>query len=206
MKTKLLIAFLLLGIALIPAADAQQIDAFLGFGAPHDQSTGQRFNTFGDGTLYPSSGLGGAFADLGVNALLTHRVGIGADISWRGSQETYAGIHYRPVFYNFDGIFQPSRASTSRFVSELRLGIGGASLRFNSDEQQNCVNGPACDDHRHFQVHFGFTPKFYLSQHWFLRPAIDVHYVHNFTEYGSNWAPQYSLGAGYSFGREIGKE
>jgi hypothetical protein len=50
-------------------------------------------------------------------------------------------------------------------------------------------------------VHLAAAGRWYLTEQLFLRPALDVHYVHNFFEFGSNWVPQYSVGIGYSFGR-----
>jgi hypothetical protein len=50
-------------------------------------------------------------------------------------------------------------------------------------------------------VHLAAAGRWYLTDHLFLRPALDVHFVRNFFEFGSNWVPQYSVGIGYSFGR-----
>jgi hypothetical protein len=183
-------------------AHAQEVTAHLGFGGAHDTSNGQKVDTFGTGTLYPTNGIGGLFVDLGFTAILTRTIGAAVDLSWQGPQAIYAGIHYRPFFYSFDGVYQPARTTTSQFSPEIKAGIGAASLRFAPDEQQQCVNGPACQSSRHFQVHLAVAGRFYMSTHWFLRPAIDVHYVNDFSEFGSNWVQEYSLGFGYGIGRE----
>ena len=44
--------------------------------------------------------------------------------------------------------------------------------------------------------------RLYATPHIFLRPAVDVHWVNNFFQFGSNWVPEYTMGVGYSFGGE----
>jgi hypothetical protein len=181
---------------------AQETDVFLGFGSAHVGSNHQRVDTFGDGVLYPTKGIGGLFADFGANILFGKHLGAGFDASWRGAQATYTGLKYRPLFYSFDAIVQPGRVSSRKFVPEFRAGIGAASLNFAADAQQACVNGPGCQNSHHFQVHSAAAVRIYVATHLFVRPAIDVHYVNNFSEFGSNWVPLYSIAIGYSLGRE----
>jgi hypothetical protein len=183
-------------------AKAQEVYTYLNFGVPHADSTHQQVDTYGDGNYYPTRSLGGVFGDFGVSAMLKKPIGVGFDIAWRLEHATYTGIQYRPVFYSFDAIFQPRRLTNSRLTTELRAGIGGTGLHYNPDEQQNCVNGPACENVSHFQAHSAVALRIYAGKHFFVRPAIDLHYVHNFVEFGSNWVPQYSVGIGWGLGRE----
>jgi hypothetical protein len=74
-------------------------------------------------------------------------------------------------------------------------------VRYSFDDQTACDRVPGCPESTHFQVHMGVAARFYVADHIFLRPAVDVHYVNNFSEFGSNWVPQYSIGVGYGFGR-----
>jgi len=60
---------------------------------------------------------------------------------------------------------------------------------------------PGCPASDHFQEHFGAAFRWYLTDHFFLRPALDLHYVNNLKEFGSNAVPNYSFGIGYSIGR-----
>jgi hypothetical protein len=188
--------------AAIKPAHAQLVDVYLGVGGAHDGSTHQQFETFGDGVLHPTTSLGGVFGDFGLGVMFRKQVGAAFDIGWRFSQGTYTGLNYRPVFYSFDGVFQPARLTTKRFVPELRAGIGGAALHFASDQQQNCLNGPGCQNSDHFQVHLALAGRIYLTDHLFVRPAIDGHWVHQFTEFATDFPVQYSVGIGYSLGRE----
>lgn len=181
---------------------AQEVGAYLGFGSAYATSNGSQIDTFGDGTLYRSPHLTGLFMQLGANVFFNKQVGVGAEMSWRPSEGNYAGLLYRPSFYSFDAIFRPARATTKRFEPEFRAGIGGARVRFDFNDQGSCDQVPGCPDTTHFHVHLGGATRIYLKDHVFLRPAIDVHYVNNFFEFGSNWVPQFSVGFGYSFGRE----
>ena len=197
------VATALLGFsASLPAVHAQEVGAYLGFGGAHDSSNGSQIDTFGDGTLHKSPHMVGLFMQLGASVFFNKQFGVGAELSWRPSQGDYAGLLYRPSFYSFDAIFRPTRASTKRFEPEFRAGIGGARVRYSFDDPSFCDPVPGCPDSTHFQVHMGVATRIYLKDHIFFRPALDVHYVNNFSEFGSNWVPRYSVGIGYSFGRE----
>jgi len=182
-------------------ARAQQVSAYLGFGSAHDSSNGSQIDTFSDGTLHNTPSLGGFFMALGAGVFVNKQLGIGADLYWRAPQGDYAGLKYRPSFYSFDGIYRPERWTTKRLEPELRAGIGGARVRYSFDDQTACDRVSGCPESTHFQVHMGVAARFYVADHIFLRPAVDVHYVNNFSEFGSNWVPQYSIGVGYGFGR-----
>jgi hypothetical protein len=54
----------------------------------------------------------------------------------------------------------------------------------------------------HFQVHMALAARLYVTDHLFVRPAVDAHYVNNLFQFGCNWVPEYSVGLGWSFGRE----
>ena len=185
----------------IRPACAQGVAAYFGLGGAYDSSTGAQIDTFGDGTLHKTPGLGGLFGHIGAGAFINKYVGVGGDISWRFSQDNYAGIQYRPAFYTFDAILRPPKTRTKRFAPEFRGGIGGARLHFFPNDDLSCAEVPGCPSSHHFQVHLAAAARWYLTDHFFLRPALDVHYVPNLFEFGSNWVPEYSVGIGYSLGR-----
>lgn len=197
------VAGLLVGL-LVPAqaVRAQEVAAYWGFGSAYDSSNGSQIETFSDGTLYRTPGLGGFFMTAGASVFVSKQVGIGADLSWRATQGDYAGLQYRPSIYSFDGIYRPAKWSTKRREPEFRAGLGGARVRYSFDDQAACNQIPGCPDSTHFQVHLAAAMRWYVTDHIFLRPALDVHYVNNLSEFGNNWVPQYSVGVGYSFGRE----
>jgi len=181
---------------------AQEVDGYVGLGTARAGSNGQQINTFGDGNLYATGSLGGTFTDWGFNVFFGKQVGVGWTGSWKWSSGDYAGLGYHANFQVFDGIYQPAPIRTKRFAPELRAGIGLTSVHFDYNDPVSCAQVPGCPDARFFLAHLAVAARFYVTDHVFLRPAVDVHYVHDFYPFGSNWVPRYSMSVGYSFGRE----
>ena len=184
---------------------AQNVNFYAGVGTALDSSSNQQINTFGTAT-YTTPKLGGAFPDIGVTGMVTKHFGMGADINWRASSAAYAGLLERPLFYNFDGVWQPM--ATKHFEPELHVGLGGMRLGY-SYSQTGCDPFGGCststqsvESSEHFQIHYSAAARFYVTDHVFVRPAVDAHYVNNLFQYGSNNVPEFSIGIGYSFGRE----
>ena len=180
---------------------AQEVAAHVGFGSGHDSSSGAPIETYSDGILYKTGSLGGVFAHAGFDVFFGKTLGVGAEISWRVAQADYAGVSYRPGFYNVDVIYRPAKFKTKRWDPELRAGLGGARLRFSPSDDQSCAQVPGCEESNHFQQHLAVAARWSWTDHWFLRPAFDLHHVNNFSEFGSNWVPEYSVGVGYSVGK-----
>jgi hypothetical protein len=128
--------------------------------------------------------------------------GFGAEYFARFSQGPYAGLNYRPKFYDFNAIWKP--LPSARVVPELQGGIGGASLSFYFPQQCNafaCSSNSFVGSSRHFQVHLGAGVNVYVRGGIFVRPQVDIRYVKNFFQFGNNWTPAYSVAFGYTFGR-----
>jgi hypothetical protein len=188
------------GLAATPL-HAQQVDLFLGIGTARASSNGQSIDTFGDGTLYSTPALNGVFTDFGGAVFLNKQFGVGFTGTWRAAKD-YAGLLYRPSFYVFDGVYQPARLRAERIVPDLRLGIGLASVNFDYDDPNACAQVPGCPASHHLVGHGGIGVRLYVFRHLFLRPAADVLYVRDYFPFGTNWVPKYSMGIGYSFGKE----
>lgn len=185
---------------------AQSANVYFGVGTATDSSSNTQIDTFGTGNPFTTPKLNGAFLDLGTTVLFTKHVGVGADVNWRASHGNYAGLLYKPVFYNFDGVWEP--VSTKRFEPEIHAGLGGMHIGYSFNQTQ-CDQFAGCstfsqsvETSSHFQVHAAAALRIYLNDHVFVRPAVDVHYVNNFFQFGSDWVPEYSVGLGYSFARE----
>lgn len=193
------------GLAETGRAQTPQVNAYFGLGSATDSSNGQQINTFGTGTLYTTPRITGLFADIGAGLMLTPHYGFGGEYSWRTSEGPYAGLTYRPVLYDFNAIWDPA-GSTRKLVPEFQAGLGGAAIRFYSssttcDQFVGCsTSNVALESADHFQLHFSGALRYYVTPHFFLRPAVDAHWVKNLTQFGSNWMPEYTLGAGFSFG------
>lgn len=188
-------------------ASAQRgVDAYFGLGTASAPSSGVASDTFGDGNIYFPPRMGGLFGTVGGDLMFMPHFGVGAETSFRMSQGSYAGLKYRPTFYDFNGIWQPLSGS-SRIVPEFQAGLGGANLKFYYT-QQYCDIFAGCstsnsylESSNHFQVHLSAGVKFYVTHSVFVRPQIDAHWVHNFFQFGSSWVPEYGAAVGYSFGR-----
>lgn len=187
-------------------AAAQGVDAFFGLGTAMDKSNGQAINTFGDGTIYTAPRMGGLFANTGGSLMITPHYGFGGEVSFRTSQGGYAGLKYRPIFYDFNGIYHPM--ATKRLVPELQAGLGAVNLRFYQN-QQACDAFAGCstsnffvESSNHFQLHFAAGLKYYAKGQFFVEPKFDLRWVDNFFQFGSNWVPEYSVNVGYTFGAQ----
>jgi hypothetical protein len=51
-------------------------------------------------------------------------------------------------------------------------------------------------------VHGGVGVQIYVTDHIFIRPQFDVHYVNNFSQFGRNLVTQEMVWIGYSMGRQ----
>ena len=184
-------------------ASAQSV--YFGVGTTHLSSNGQSIDTFGTGNLLGTPSMGGAFGKVGGDFMITPHFGIGAETDFRLSQGSYAGLTYRPVFYDFNAIYTPIR-SYKRVVPEFQGGLGGVNTRFFYSSQ-SCDAFAGCassnqflESSNHFQVHMAAGVRFYVTPHLFIRPQVDAHYVNNFFQFGSNWVPEYSASIGWRFG------
>jgi hypothetical protein len=187
-------------------AMAQQANLYVGGGTAVASSNGQAIDAFGTGNFINTPRLTGLFLNVGGEFMFTNHFGAGAEINWRAGQGDYAGLNYRPIFYDFNGVWQPIKAK--RFVPELQAGIGGVAVNFSAN-QTACDAFAGCNTFslgsersNHFQTHLGVAARIYATPHIFVRPAVDAHYVNNFFQFGSNWVPEYTIGIGYSLGGE----
>ena len=196
----------LLAGASIMTAQTPQANFYFGVGAATNSSSNTPIDVFGTGNFINTPKMTGTFLDAGGSFMLTPHFGAGANLSGRASQGYYAGINYRPFFYDVNGIWQPIKSK--RFVPEVQAGIGGVRVGFSAN-QTACDALVGCqtfnagsENSDHFQAHFGVAARLYATPHIFVRPAVDAHWVNNFFQFGSNWVPEYSVGVGYSFGGE----
>ena len=151
----------ILSIFGIGIASAQStFDVHLGVSGMNAKSTGSSVDTFGDGSLFRTPSLDGAFMNFGAGIMLTPRFGVGGEFAFKPAKSDYAGLNYRPLFYDFNGILHPAPHS-KRMVPEIQAGIGGVNMRFYYP-QSNCNVFAGCYSHNtylqssnHFQLHAG---------------------------------------------------
>lgn len=190
----------------VGAANAQNsLDVHAGASGANAKSNGLSVNTYGDNNFYNTPSLDGAFMNLGAGIMVTPRFGFGGEFSFKPAKSDYAGLNYRPMFYDFNGIFHPTPGN-KRIVPEIQAGLGGVNMRFYYP-QNNCNVFAGCSSQssylqssNHLQLHAGVGVKFFLTNSLYVEPKFDVHYVHNFFQFGTNWVPQYGVNVGYRFG------
>jgi hypothetical protein len=130
--------------------------------------------------------------------------GIGFRTSFRPRTD-YAGLRYRPLFYDFNTIYEPLGNSRD-IVPEFAGGLGGLNLRFyeppNCDAFGGCSNSNTyIESSNHLQLRASAGIRVYLRGGFFVRPQADIHWVHNLFQFGRDWVPEYSVAIGYTFGR-----
>jgi opacity protein-like surface antigen len=195
--------FALLGAGIAQAQSS--LDVHLGVSGVHDSSTGQSVDTFGDGNFYNTSALNGPFMNFGAGVMASQRFGFGGEFSFKPTKTDYAGLQYRPFFYDFNAIVHPM-TSSKKIVPEVQAGLGGVNMKFYYS-QQNCTivgcqnSSTFVQSANHFQLHVGAGVSFFLTSNVYVRPQFDLHWVDNFTDqFKSNWVPQYGIMVGYRFG------
>jgi outer membrane protein W len=187
-------------------ANAQSFDAFFGAGTAMDSSSNSSINTYGNGTYFNTPSMGGAFGKAGVDFFFKPQFGVNAETDFRFSQGDYAGLTYRPTFYDFNFVFKPMAGRFHHIEPIIQAGVGGMNLKFYE-------NGSYCDafagcssstqyleSSNHFQVHIAAGIRMYATHHIFIQPQVDAHYVNNLFQFGDNWVPEYGAVVGYSFG------
>jgi hypothetical protein len=197
------LGILLLGS--IQLAKAQNATVYFGLGTARDSSNGQLVDTFGDGNLFSTPRMAGLFETIGGDFMFRPHLGVGFETSFQ-SQRNYSGLNYRPLFYDFNAIYEPI-SNSGKIVPEFQAGLGGANLRFYLN-QSFCDSFGGCsnsnqylESSNHLQLHFSGGVRFYVKDGFFVRPQIDGRYINNFFQFGSDWVPEYSLAIGYTFGR-----
>jgi hypothetical protein len=203
----------------IPFASAQSsVDFNVGFGTAHDKSTGAGIdnlnsaNAFGSCTVgaadpncQATPALSGFFMGVGGDVMLTKRYGFGIQAALQPAKANYGPLQFREIFYDFNGILAP--VNQKKAIVKIEGGVGGAKTSF-SYTQTSCVGTAVCSNQsqpvgssNHFQVHAGVGVQIFLTEHVFIRPQFDFHYVPGLTDqFGSNMVPAAMVWLGYSLG------
>ena len=204
---------LFLPLLSIPFASAQSsVDFNVGFGTAHDKAApgGIDSNTgytcaLGAASCQATPALSGFFMGVGGDVMLTKRYGFGVNATLQPAKSNYGPLQYREIFYGFNGIFAP--VNRKKAMVQIEGGVGGAKSSF-SYTQTSCVGTAVCStssqpvgSSNHFQVHAGIGVQIFLTEHVFIRPQFDFHYVPGLTDqFGSNMVPAGMLWLGYSIG------
>jgi outer membrane protein W len=208
------------------ASAQSQFDLNLGFGAIHDSASSTQVDqalqacTVND--PYPpcvsTPSLSGFVLGLGGDLMLKKKFGIGAEVAFQPGKETYVNLNAsaaseglnslsyqsRMTLYDVNGIYQP--ISTKKVQLKLMGGIGGANLKFYEAGSSSSVLGNQSESQyaqssNHLNVHGGVGVDVFVTDHIFVRPEFDIHYVPNLNQnFGSNVVLQGMVWVGYSWG------
>jgi opacity protein-like surface antigen len=205
----------------VPLAHAQSaIDFNVNFGSAFDSSSNSGIdnanslsNAFGgcalnsgDPFCEKTPSLSGFMLGFGGDIMFKEHFGFGAEVNFQPATSSYGPLNYRQTFYDFNGIYEP--IIKKRVIVQLQAGVGGAKTSFGFS-QSSCVGtnvvcsnqNEAVGSATHFQVHLGAGVQIAITEHLFLRPEFDVHYVPNLTnQFGSDWVPEATIAVGYHFG------
>jgi len=207
--SKILHSGLSLALALCVAsgvAHAQNVDVFFGVGTATAPTSNTLIDPFDTGNPYTTPRMGGTFGKAGADFFFTPQFGIGAETDFRFSQGAYAGLTYRPTFYDFNGFWKPLAGKSKRIQPVIQVGLGGMNLKFfesNSacDVLAGCSTATQyLESSNHLQVHMAAGLRLYATNHLFIQPQVDAHYVPNLFQFGSDWVPEYGASLGWSFG------
>ena len=141
----------------------------------------------------------------GGTIMLSKHLGFSGEASLQPKKQDYAGFQSRQIFYDVNAVYAP--INEKKAMLRLEGGIGGATTSF-SYTASSCVGTAVCQTQsqavgsaKHLQLHGGAGVQIYVSEHIFIRPQVDVHYIPNFTnQFGSNLAPAAMVWIGYSMG------
>jgi hypothetical protein len=203
----------------LPFAGAQSaFDINLGFGSFHDSSNGSGLDNssalipFGtctpgstDTNCQATSALGGFFLGFGGDVMFTKHFGGGFQANIQPAQSNYGPLQYRQSFYDVKGIYAP--INRKRAVLQLMGGVGEARTSFSVTES-GCIGTAVCTSQvepvgaaNHFAVNAGIGVQIFLTEHIFVRPQFDFHYIPGFTnQFSSDAVPGGSIWVGYNFG------
>jgi hypothetical protein len=207
-------------------ASAQSaFDLNFGVGAIHDSASStqvdQNLNTCPNAAEAPpcvsTPSLSGVMLGFGGDLMLKKKLGFGAEVAFQPAKETYVNLNAsaaqqgltslsvqsRMTLYDFNGIYMP--ISTKKFDLKLQAGIGGANLKFYEQGSSTSALGSSNESQyfqsaNHLNVHGGVGVDVFVTDHIFIRPEFNIHYIPNLTQFGSSAVITGMVWLGYSWG------
>jgi hypothetical protein len=221
---------LLLGFALPLAQAQSEFNLAVGFGAAQDKAATagvegnpSSTNYFGpctvgsaDPTCIGPSKLNSFMMGFQGSLILWKHIGVGADVTFEPAKQAYVtypasiiseggyNLQSRATFFDIDAVVQPVR--TPKVALQILGGIGDANLKFYAaTTSTTAVIGTQSysqyfGSSNHFQVHGGIGVALFVKGGLFVRPQIDIHYVNNMTQFGSNIVTEETVWLGYNWG------
>jgi len=198
------VACLFVAMLLGAACAAQNVDAYVGFGTTvgaQSNANGTLICPVTGCTTSPQGLNGGLYPVIGGDALFWRGLGIGGEVSWRGSRTNYLGATpFRPIFWDLNAVFAPRLKRA--FAPELQAGLGQEDLRFYTGQVSCNPFTGTCQNFvstHHFAGHFGAGLRIY-NGNFFIRPEAHIYLVHDNNEFSTGKIGRVGVSVGYSFG------
>lgn len=181
---------------------AQQGDIMIGGGTllSSNPNAGSGFN--------PSE-KGGTYINIDGNVIgFKKRLGINIGTAWRASQTNYygdSGLTYRPIFTDFNAIYQPKLGK--KVGLDVFGGIGIASTRFYAQQFVSC-GAFSCTNYtssNKFMEDLGGGIRYYVWRHAFVRPEVHYYHIQSNTDpfnFSSNNVVRVGASIGYTIGND----
>jgi len=175
-----LVATVFVFFALVNLASAQQGDAMIGFGTIMSPGASPCNVSTSTGQITcPEKG--GLYVNVGGDVIFHRRVGFGFDADWRASRGDYGGlgIPYKPILFDFNGVFQPKLSK--KVGADLMGGIGWQSTRYYGLVNTfSCFQlGQCYQSSNHFLFDLGAGLRYYVWGHVFVRPEVRYYKIFN---------------------------
>lgn len=202
LRTLALFVFVSSFFSLASLASAQQGDVMLGFGTILSSGSNASCPVFSTSCVGPEKG--GLFTTLSGDVVFHRRVGFNFEANWRTRQGVDdAGQLYRPILFDFNGLYQPQLAK--KIGADLMAGIGWQTTRFYGfQETTSCIDFGSCyTSNNHFLVHFGGGVRYYVWGNFFLRPEAHFYHILNNSDVFTNGnVVRVGASIGYTIGRD----
>jgi len=206
-------------LAFASLASAQQGDVYIGGGTLLSSSASSSSLVTGTNCGVNSSGgflcpeKGGTYLNVGADVIFHKRMGVAFDVNWKAGQGSIGGPGgqpYRPILWDFNGVYQP-RLSKKVGV-DLVGGIGWQNTRFYAYQANtSCLYFGACyTSSNHFLIDLGAGVRYYFYGHAFVRPEVRYFYILNNTDTsgstGFGFTSNNVIRVGASIGYTIGPD
>jgi hypothetical protein len=148
----------------------------------------------------PPGEKGGAYPSFSADVIFKNRLGFSGEVAVRAKQGLYNNYQpFRPILYDFNALFAPQFGE--KITAEFMAGVGGESLRFYN-ANGNCSYPTGCIIHvssNHLLVHVGGGVRYYFWHSFFVRPEAHLYWIHNNTQFNSNYVGRVGASIGYTF-------
>ncbi len=130
-----------------------------------------------------------------------NRYGYSGEFAYSYKRQLYNGYQeYRPILYDFNGVFTPHLLNRADAV--LMAGVGGQTLLFYN-QYSSCGYSSGCATHlnsNQFLFHVSAGIRYSLLKHFFVRPEAHLYHIVNNSNFHSDNVLRIGASIGYTLG------